>query len=162
MSDPARLDSDPNEDRIAKWRAERLRIAAREKEERLAARNAAKDAARKEAEALRKKAALSLIPTEPELLRTQERLSRNLRRARMAAWAQFAALVLLPLAAIGAYDWPGNIRELRNVIEHAVLLSEENDIQPATLRIGGATADAACGVGGPGWIRGVRRRRRSR
>lgn len=103
MSDPARLDSDPNEDRIAKWRAERLRIAAREKEERLAARNAAKDAARKEAEALRKKAALSLIPTEPELLRTQERLSRNLRRARMAAWAQFAALVLLPLAAIGAY-----------------------------------------------------------
>jgi len=28
--------------------------------------------------------------------------------------------------ALGAYDWPGNIRELQNVIEHAVILSGDN------------------------------------
>ena len=25
---------------------------------------------------------------------------------------------------LGSYDWPGNIRELRNVIEHAIILSK--------------------------------------
>jgi len=33
------------------------------------------------------------------------------------------------------YDWPGNIRELRNTIERAVLLEEGDWIQPATLRL---------------------------
>jgi two-component system, NtrC family, response regulator AtoC len=32
-----------------------------------------------------------------------------------------------------AYDWPGNIRELRNVIERAVLLCNENTIRPRHL-----------------------------
>jgi DNA-binding NtrC family response regulator len=31
------------------------------------------------------------------------------------------------------YDWPGNIRELRNVIERAMLLCEGDEIQPAHL-----------------------------
>src|SRR5581483_4429557 len=33
------------------------------------------------------------------------------------------------------YDWPGNIRELRNTIERAVLLEEGDWIQPASLRL---------------------------
>lgn len=31
------------------------------------------------------------------------------------------------------YDWPGNIRQLKNTIEHAVILSDENDIGPEHL-----------------------------
>ena len=37
------------------------------------------------------------------------------------------------LAILRAYDWPGNIRELRNAIEHAFLLSPENEILPSAL-----------------------------
>jgi PAS domain S-box-containing protein len=33
------------------------------------------------------------------------------------------------------YPWPGNIRELRNVIERAVIMSEENEIYPEDLTI---------------------------
>jgi transcriptional regulator of acetoin/glycerol metabolism len=32
------------------------------------------------------------------------------------------------MQALQAYSWPGNIRELRNVIERAVLLSEQKHI----------------------------------
>ncbi|MEI6277832.1 MAG: sigma-54 dependent transcriptional regulator [Verrucomicrobiae bacterium] len=54
------------------------------------------------------------------------------------------------LAAMQAYAWPGNLRELRNVIERAVILSEgewieaddlSDSIQPATeIRLGGRFA----------------------
>src|SRR5207248_10586929 len=33
------------------------------------------------------------------------------------------------------YPWPGNIRELRNVLERAVLLSEKNLLQPQDLKL---------------------------
>jgi PAS domain S-box-containing protein len=36
---------------------------------------------------------------------------------------------------IQSYEWPGNIRELRNVIERAVILSSEENIQPGDLGI---------------------------
>jgi DNA-binding NtrC family response regulator len=38
------------------------------------------------------------------------------------------------LRALASYPWPGNIRELRNVLERAVLLSEEEAIGEADLR----------------------------
>ena len=37
--------------------------------------------------------------------------------------------------AIRRYPWPGNIRELRNVLERAVLLSEKNLLQPQDLKL---------------------------
>ena len=37
------------------------------------------------------------------------------------------------LAVLLNYDWPGNIRELRNVIERAVLLSNDELITPADI-----------------------------
>jgi two-component system, NtrC family, response regulator AlgB len=37
------------------------------------------------------------------------------------------------LQAMGAYSWPGNLRELRNVIERAVILAETDQIEPADL-----------------------------
>jgi NtrC-family two-component system response regulator AlgB len=53
------------------------------------------------------------------------------------------------LAAIRAYSWPGNLRELRNVIERAVILAKGNKISledlPVELR--GQTAPGAKGDG---------------
>ncbi len=37
------------------------------------------------------------------------------------------------VAALQAYPWPGNARELRNVLEHAVVLGDEPLIQPSDL-----------------------------
>jgi DNA-binding NtrC family response regulator len=42
------------------------------------------------------------------------------------------------LAALGRHTFPGNVRELRNVIEHAVVLAEGEHIQAADLRLDGA------------------------
>jgi NtrC-family two-component system response regulator AlgB len=54
-------------------------------------------------------------------------------------------------AAIRAYSWPGNLRELRNAIERAVIMAKGNKISledlPAELR--GQTAPAAKGNGAP-------------
>ena len=48
--------------------------------------------------------------------------------------------------ALKAYPWPGNIRELRNVLERAVLLSEQNVLSPKDLHFDSpSTADAAFG-----------------
>ncbi|MGQ0651837.1 MAG: sigma-54 interaction domain-containing protein, partial [Betaproteobacteria bacterium] len=35
------------------------------------------------------------------------------------------------LAALGGYAWPGNIRELRNVLERAVMMSDARRLEPA-------------------------------
>ena len=45
-------------------------------------------------------------------------------------------VVLLPetVAALQTYAWPGNIRELRNVLERTVLLSKKNKVMPEDLR----------------------------
>ncbi len=37
------------------------------------------------------------------------------------------------LALLAAYDWPGNVRELENVIERAVVLTEEDVVEPRHL-----------------------------
>jgi len=39
------------------------------------------------------------------------------------------------LRALQAYSWPGNIRELRNVLERALLASREETIRPETLQL---------------------------
>lgn len=53
------------------------------------------------------------------------------------------------LAALQAYDWPGNIRELSNVLERAVLLATGETLQTDDLRFegtrpGGDLDDSAC------------------
>ncbi len=45
--------------------------------------------------------------------------------------------------ALRAYPWPGNIRELRNVIERAVLLEDGPLLQPAHLGLSGGQPPAA-------------------
>ena len=37
------------------------------------------------------------------------------------------------LEAVRNYSWPGNLRELRNVIERAVILSDKEQIEPGDL-----------------------------
>jgi transcriptional regulator with PAS, ATPase and Fis domain len=39
------------------------------------------------------------------------------------------------LSTLAAYSWPGNIRELENVIQHAVLLAEGPVIEPSDLKL---------------------------
>jgi len=39
------------------------------------------------------------------------------------------------LETLAAYPWPGNIRELRNVVERAVLLASGDNVQPRDLRL---------------------------
>jgi NtrC-family two-component system response regulator AlgB len=46
------------------------------------------------------------------------------------------------LETIAAYAWPGNIRELRNVIERAVILAPGELIEPAHLSIANGSIDA--------------------
>ena len=49
--------------------------------------------------------------------------------------------------ALKAYHWYGNVRELQNVIERAILITEDGSIKPEHLpdniRIGGSSADSA-------------------
>lgn len=49
-------------------------------------------------------------------------------------------------AALEAYDWPGNVRQLRNAIEHAVIVGTPPDIEvedlPSEVRGGGTSAEA--------------------
>jgi two-component system response regulator AtoC len=55
----------------------------------------------------------------------------------------------LPQAAVArleSYEWPGNIRELKNAIERAVLLSQGTAIDPETLPAGENVGDAAAGA----------------
>ena len=37
------------------------------------------------------------------------------------------------LDAVMVYDWPGNVRELQNALEHAVVLSKGDIIEPSAL-----------------------------
>ena len=39
----------------------------------------------------------------------------------------------MALQALQAHVWPGNIRELRNVIERAVILEAADEVQPSSL-----------------------------
>jgi DNA-binding NtrC family response regulator len=55
------------------------------------------------------------------------RLSADLQRGRVE-------LAVEAEAALQAYTWPGNIRELRNVLERAVLLSDQAILGPRNLR----------------------------
>jgi two-component system response regulator PilR (NtrC family) len=44
--------------------------------------------------------------------------------------------------ALVAYDFPGNVRELENILERALTLCESDEIHAADLRLNGATAEA--------------------
>lgn len=51
--------------------------------------------------------------------------------------------------ALESYSWPGNIRELENVIHFALLVSPDEEIRPEHLNFSGGAAGSG-GVAGPG------------
>ena len=53
------------------------------------------------------------------------------------------------VAALRAHTWPGNLRELKNVIEHAAILSEGPSIRAEHLMIQQRTSVPASRAGGP-------------
>ena len=55
------------------------------------------------------------------------------------------------VAALQAYHWPGNIRELRNVIERASIICQQEAVEVAHLGLGGGTEapSSAVRVGAP-------------
>jgi two-component system response regulator PilR (NtrC family) len=64
------------------------------------------------------------------------------------------------LAELTAYDFPGNVRELENILERAVALSEESEIHPGDLRLHplvapgeGGSAPSVAGAAAPGAAR---------
>ena len=56
------------------------------------------------------------------------------------------------LAALQAYTWPGNIRELQNSIERAAILAEENRLERAHFALPGDAGEPADPLGGLGRI----------
>jgi DNA-binding NtrC family response regulator len=57
------------------------------------------------------------------------------------------------IAALGRYEWPGNIRELRNVVERLLLLAEtEVDSEAVALALPLATANTPRTMGGGGTL----------
>jgi len=71
-----------------------------------------------------------------------------LQRIAAHAGSSPARLSAAALEALSAYDFPGNIRELENILERAVALSAAPEIGVEDLRLGPAAGEAAAPAGG--------------
>ncbi len=98
---------------------------------------------------------LSVIPvTVPPLRERREDLpllaNHFLKKYAPAAGKGIARVNTVSLAALGTYDWPGNVRQLENTIERAVALEtgEELHVELPVERV--RARAAAAGVGGEG------------
>jgi two-component system response regulator PilR (NtrC family) len=69
--------------------------------------------------------------------------------ARLAGPGQRARLGPQVLAALAAYSFPGNVRELENVLERALAFAEDGVIEPGDLALKGARAAEAAPVQAP-------------
>lgn len=61
------------------------------------------------------------------------------------------------MAALQAYDWPGNVRQLRNVVERTVILTPRDELDPveASMLPGEITGGRLAGGGGVSALMGV-------
>ncbi len=53
------------------------------------------------------------------------------------------------LEVMKAYDWPGNVREIRNVLERAITFNDTGVIQASELEFGESEADEGAGASSP-------------
>jgi DNA-binding NtrC family response regulator len=84
-------------------------------------------------------------------------LAHDILRRSAARRAQDAVLSEEALAELSSYPWPGNIRELRNVLERALLLCEGHVIRPSDFRLGGSGRSIAEPPGGVATLEQVER-----
>lgn len=73
-------------------------------------------------------------------------LSANILRELGEVYGRTVSLSQAALGAMRAYAWPGNIRELRNELGRAFMLTEGNSITPRDLSFGVRTAEASTGL----------------
>jgi transcriptional regulator with GAF, ATPase, and Fis domain len=69
-------------------------------------------------------------------------LDQAVRRHRVASRRMSAAA----FATLAAYDYPGNVRELKNAVEHAAIMATGEEIQPSDLPSSMRTADIGGGA----------------
>jgi len=82
---------------------------------------------------------LLIRPSIPELVQLLLRsIAQELGRPNLSISAQV-------ITAMQAYHWPGNIREMRNVLERAVLLSKTGDLVEVALEDSAGNAPSARG-----------------
>ncbi len=103
MSDASQLETINENDRIAKWRAERLEIAETEKKERLRAKEASRIAAEEATRLNRMQTARALLPTENEIAKQKVAVDVQRQSTSKTVWAQFLTLFVVPLAACALY-----------------------------------------------------------
>jgi DNA-binding NtrC family response regulator len=90
---------------------------------------------------------LAVVPLELPPLRARKEdipeLTAYFLAHRRGAGPRPRSIVPAALSVLAAYDWPGNIRELENVVERAAILSDGVEIQAADIPpLGGTTATA--------------------
>ncbi len=81
-----------------------------------------------------------VVPPLRERVREIEKLAATFIQEASRDRPRVPALTGEALAMLQAYSWPGNIRELRNVVERAVLLCGDGDITPRALPVGKMSA----------------------
>jgi Nif-specific regulatory protein len=80
-----------------------------------------------------------LVPPLRERLEDVPDLARYFVKRLATSWGHKVKLSPEALRRLGNHGWPGNIRQLRSVLENAVALSDKEVLEPADLRLPEAT-----------------------
>lgn len=87
---------------------------------------------------------LAIFPIDVPPLRDRREDIAPLAAHFLRAWGRAETLDDAALGVLGGYDWPGNIRELRNILERSTLLAGPDPVDAERLRrLLGATATVA-------------------
>lgn len=95
----------PESERIAKWRAERLEVAEREKQARVRQKQEERQLAEAAKQESIRQAALGLLPNDDDISRRTKQISRVYLRSKVLGWITFLLVFALPVGLSGYYLW---------------------------------------------------------